>query len=456
MEERVADFAVDDLGAGAMTAAITCSLLLTATANDRAQAPVGTYKPDFSHAPKNSRGQLRAYFGPSYLVIRADGSFALCGMEQKGFWRREKHRFILNYDGFFHLQAPALPETIRAQTPTSHLEGMILRPGQGNSMVLRDWGSARGPVIFRPMPRRTVAELIRTSDGDDGRAIEAYEVLATRRESDWSQFLSFVADEREPAMIRSWAALTLRGVKKPEAIEAAARLIPNIRPIAKGREETVRNVLAEVVAAHPTESAVSRLAESQEKGLIAASVVAKAIAKLKDPKHIPFLLQWLGSSRKWDRIESLEALTVLDAAEALPPARKATEDADEMVQIKAYGLIARLSPDSAERKAALRKIAGWIKSPEFLLPFDAVDALCASNHPDALPYLAAIMVSDLPALNRRNTATALGKLGDLRAIPVLLEAKKMRPTDDIWGESEVCRAAIEALAALGKLKRSTP
>lgn len=438
-----------------MTSALACSLVIAAAGSSQVQSPVGTYRPDFSRAPKGSQAILRAYFGPVFLSIRQDGSFELLGSRQRGFWRREEGRLILNFDGFFDIRSPETPEQIRARTPHSHLEGLILRPGPGNSLVLHRWGQAAGPVIFRPMPRRSVRELIRTSEGEDGRGMEAFEVLATRRESEWQDFLKFVADDREPALLRSWATLVLRGVKNPKAIEAVARLIPAIKPLDKGRERLIRTNLAEIVIAHPTESAIDLLLQAQEKNLIPASSVAKAIAKLKDPKHIPLLLQWLGSSRNWDRIESLEALTVLDAVEALPPARKATEDADEMVQIKAYGLIARLSPDSAERKAALRKIAGWIKSPEFLLPFDAVDALCTSNHPDALSYLAAVMVSDLPAINRRNTAMALGKLGDLRAVPVLLEAKKMRPTDDIWMESEVRRAAIEALAALGKLKRSS-
>jgi len=185
-------------------------------------------------------------------------------------------------------------------------------------------------------------------------------------------------------------------------------------------------------------------------------MIAPALRQLNRKTDIPVLLPWLTSKREYDKSETLEALTILEAEEALSIARTLTIDPAEGVQLAAYGLIARTTPDPIERKEAISKLAKWIKSSEFLLPFAAVDALCRSNAPEALPHLVAILGSDMPFMNRRNTAMALGKLGDIRAVPALIEAKS-RPSDDLdtWAEeSRVRRAVAEALVQLGNLKHS--
>lgn len=421
--------------------------------------PVGSYKADLSQAPKSSRGVLQAYFGQSYLVFLSDGRFELCGIEQRGYWRREGNRFVLVYDGFFFARSHEPADALRKAWPESHAEGMILSQGSGGTLVLKDWGAAKGPIVFRPRTKLTVAELLVTSNKDEetpAESTEAYWLLKERQEGEWPSFIRFIGDPKRPWQERSWAALVLGGLKNPKGVEAAAELIVRLTPTKEeGRERTIARSLAGVVERHPTSKTADILIEAQRKGLIQPSVTAKVLKVLKRKSDIPLLMDWLKSELEYDKIDSLEALAVLDAREALSEARRLTMDEKEGVQVRAYGLIARLSPDRAERGEAILKLAKWLDSADFLTPFAAVEALCQTNHPDALPYLVAILGSNRRAIYRRNTAIALGDLGDPRAVQALIEAKTRVGVSEDWQmESEVRRAAAEALVKIGKVKRA--
>ncbi len=418
--------------------------------------PVGSYTADVSRAPSKSRGVLQAYFGQTRLRINRTGKFVLCGIEQEGYWRQDGNRYVLMYTGFFNVQFGQPEVALRRAWPKSHLEGMILRRGPGGTLVLKDWGAVSGPVIFRPMPRRSVPELIiaTSSDTMDAKWNEAWESLHDERPTVWTDMLRFVDDPKQADRQRSWAAIMLEGLAEPRAIEEAARLILNLRSTQTAKNSgLIRLTLARAVCRHPSAAAADVLLEANRRGLLRPADVARALGNLKRPQDVPLLVSWLDSKRAYDRIYSLNALAEFGGQEGLEKARGLTLDAAENVQLAAYGLIARASADPAERKAAVVKLAGWIKSSDLLLPFAAVDALCRSQAPEALPYLVAILGSDMRAMNRRNTAMALGELGDPRAVPALIEAKtRTGGNGSMVEESEVRRAAAEALVKIGRRK----
>jgi len=416
--------------------------------------PVGSYSADVSRAPLRSRDILMAYFGQAYLVVRSNGTFELCGIRQKGFWRRHADRFVLVYDGFFNLQSSDPSTMLRRAWPKSNVEGVVLRRGTSGTLVLSDWGRVAGPVIFRPLPARTVSQLLVASNGDEGTAVaeESLTSVEDRVEDEWPEVLRFINDTSRSWQPRNWAAIVLEGLKDPNGIEETARLILDVKPTdVKGRDRTIRRSLARVVARHPNDTAVELLVKAQKQGLLEPADVAPSLGKLKRMKDVSVLVDWLASKGVYDRIEALRALTMIGAVEGLRVAQGLTSDPEESVQLAAYGLVARTSPDAVERKAAILKLAGWLKSSEFLMPFAAVDALCESRAPEALPYLVAMLGSDMPALNRRNTAIALGEMRDARAVSALIEAKTRKGGPGTWAEeSEVRRAAAEALVKLGK------
>lgn len=412
--------------------------------------PVGSYKPDLSRASRRSQGVLSAYFGQALLVMRPNGKFVLCGIKQEGYWRPHGNRYVLVFDGFFTVQWTEPAESLRKAWPQSHAEGLVLSRGSGGSLVLPSWGAVDGPVIFRPMPKRSVAELLVTSEADETSAAgdEAYYAVKDNLETLWPEILNFVADPKRKVDQRSWAAIVLLGLRNRGGIESAASLILKLK------ERSLRHALAMCVARYPTDKAGDLLLDANARGLLQAADVAPALGRLKRRKDVPALLGWLSSDREYDRIESLNALTLLSATEALEPARTLASDREESVQLAAAGLVARLSPDATERRTAISKLAGWLKSVDFLLPFAAVDALCMSEAPEALPHLVAILGSNMPAVNRRNTAMALGNLGDPLAVPALIEAKLRRDAPgSMVDESEVRRAAAEALVKIGKRRR---
>jgi HEAT repeat protein len=381
--------------------------------------------------------------------MRPNGKFELCGSKQKGYWRPHANRFVLVFDGFFDAQWTEPAESLRKAWPQNHAEGLVLSKGSGGSLVLPSWGAVEGPVIFRPMPKRSVAELLVTSNAEETSAAsdEAFYALKDNLEALWPEVLHFVADPKRKVAQRSWAALMLAGLKNRAGVDSAARLILKLQ------EGSLRHALAVCAARNPTDTTGDLLLQANAKGLLQAADVAPALGRLKRRKDVPALIGWLSSKREYDRLESLNALTMLGATEALEPARKLASDPEESVQLASSGLVARLSPDPMERRAAISKLAGWLKSTAFLLPFAAVDALCMSEVPEALPHLVAILGSNMPAVNRRNTAMALGNLGDPRTVPALIEAKLRRDAPgSMVEESEVRRAAAEALVKIGKRK----
>lgn len=428
------------------------SLALAAIQLTQTAFPVGSYRTDLSKAPETSRGILGTYFGRAYLVLQTNGEFKLCGVGQEGYWRKSGNRYVLVYDGLFALRFPEPESALRKKWPKSHLEGHVLTPGPGGTLVLSDFGRVAGPVVFRPMPRRSIADLVVRSGAldDSPESQEAHTLLNERIEIEWPAALAFIQNHYWPLRQRSWAAIVLGGLKDPGGILAAAKLIADLKPsFGDKRFERIRSSLARAAAQHPTPEAADLLIEAVQSGLIDPKVAAPALAKLKRKSDVPYLIGWLESMEPFDRLESLNALAQMDSKDGPPHARRLTSDPDEMVQIAAHGLLARLSDDASERRSAIRKLATWIKSSEFLLPFEAVSALENSKHPDALPHLLAILVSDLDPILRRNTALAIGRIGDPRAVPVLIEAKlRTDGPGSLVQESDVRRAAAEALVKI--------
>ncbi len=408
---------------------------------------------------------MGAYFNPHYLVIRPRFEFVLAGAEQRGYWRPEGGKYILVFDGFFASRSSEPEEVLRKKVPKNHLEGLVLEQGPKGTLILSKWGQDWGPVIYRPLPRRSISELVKLSStyneafGTEkmGAVDEASNALIDRVNSDWFEILGFINDPKQSWDHRIWAAINLGSLKDSKGIEEAARMIPFVKDNeGKKREASLRRILSRPAAKRPTDQTADLLIKFQSQGLLQPADVAPALGGLKREKDIDLLISWLDSEREFDKAYSLQALTQLSASKALPKASQLANDPKVSVQLAAHALIARTTPDELERKASVRSIAKWTKGGDFMTPSYAVDALVNSRAPEAFPYLVALLNSDASSMLRANVAIDLGELGDLRAVPALLEAKRreVRGTDDWPGEARVMKSASEALVKLGRIKRS--
>lgn len=441
--------------------AVIAALLIASTAD---QFPIGSYKPDISRVPKDAKGIMGAYFNLHYLVISPGFNFTLAGGEQRGYWRQEGNKYILVFDGFFAAPSSEPEEVLRKKVPKNHLEGLVLEKGPKGTLILKKWGRDWGPVIYRPLPRRSITELVKLSSIYDetfddqrlGGVEEAHYSLIDRVNSDWSELLMLINDPKQSWDDRSWAAINLYSLHDSKGLEQVTRMIPSVKVSGRDRHEYVlRQTLSSAAARRPTDYIVDRLIEYQGQGLLLPSDVAKALGRLKRQKDTDLLISWLDSEREFDKIDSLQALTALSAVKALPRARQLVNDSEVSVQLAAHGLIARTTPDEKERKASVTSIAKWTKSGDPMIPFYAVNALVNSRAPEAFPYLVALLNSDASSMLREKVAIDLGELGDLRAVPALLEARQRQAADlDDWaGEARVIRSASEALVKLGRIKR---
>ena len=289
-----------------------------------------------------------------------------------------------------------------------------------------------------------------------GAVDEAHNALIDRVNSDWPDLLMFINDPKSTWDHRIWAAINLGSLQDPKGLEEAVRMIPAVKdPEGKKREASLRRILSRPAAKRPNDQTADLLIIFQSQGLLQPADVAPALGRLKRQKDIDLLISWLDSEREFDKIYSLQALTASSAGKALLRARQLVNDSKVSVQLAAYGLIARITKDEKERKASVSAIAKWTKSGDFMIPSYAVDALVNSRAPEAFPHLVALLSSDASSILRSNVADDLGELGDLRAVPALLEARQRQAADmDDWpGEARAIRSASEALVKLGRIKR---
>lgn len=407
-------------------------------------APVGTYRVDVSHAPKRYRGMLGLVF-KGYVAFYPQGSsyffspYEEDAPGQSGYWRWEGNRLILVHDGILSFRGAEPRSALMKLWPTSHVDGYVLRRSSGDSFVLSSFGAIDGPIYFRPMPRRSVAQLLDTSSlqTDTPAGDEAYHALKIDIERSWPDMLRYIGEPQRSMDHRSWASILMHGLRSPEGINAIADWILQ-EPASNSRR--ILRPLASVVARHPTLEAVEKLVEAEDRKLVPASVVAEAIGRLGHERHLPTLLEWTKREEQYVIANSLSAIATIRGEAGLDRARELTGHAESLVQAAANGLILKASPDASERAVALRELYRIGRDSGFSQAARVVDALIDSGRPEVVPILIAFLETHPSYIVQRDSATGLGKLLDRRAVPSLIAVKQSREH-----EVEVRRAAAEAL-----------
>lgn len=406
--------------------------------------PVGTYRVDLSHAPKRYRDMLRLIF-PGYVAFYPQGSsyhfspYEEDAPGQTGYWRWERNRLVLVHDGILSFKGVEPRSALMKLWPTSHVDGYVLRRSSGGSFVLSSFGAVEGPIYFRPMPRRIVAQLLDTSslETDTPAGDEAYHALKIDIDTRWPDVLRYIGDHQRSLDRRGWASILLYGLRSPQGINAIADWILQ-NPDSDSRR--ILRPLAGVVARHPTTDAVEKLVEAEDRKLVPASVVAEAIGRLGHERHLPLLVEWTMREEQYVIANSLSAIAVIRGEAGLDRARALTNHAESLVQAAAYGLILRASSEGTERALALRELYRIGRESGFFQAARAVDALIDSGRPEVVPILVALLETHPSYVVQRDSATGLGKLLDRRAVPSLMRVKQSSDYD-----VEVRRAAAEAL-----------
>lgn len=398
--------------------------------------PVGTYRIDISKAPKKDRGLLSPYFEGRYLSVSKGGEFELIGSPNGGQWRKSGSKYVFLFEGVFNIGRSELAEKIKNYLPKNKLEGWILRSGQGGTLVLSEWGSVCGPVLFRPMPQRSVRQLIISSNREEmtTESSEEMSVLHSLRNSHWAEFLEVVNDATLPWRMRAWAAILIDGVKNPEALAACAKLVVNLRPSDDPHrgDTAIKRSLSQAVSRFPTENNLDVLLSAESKGLARPQDFVSMIAALNRKSEIPRLLKWLSSPSIYDQVAVIKTLTVLDSAAGLEKVRTLTASADDELKITSLGYVARMSPLPDERRDAIQTLFKAMYSDTLRDPYQAFSAIIQSKQPEAIPVLATVLLSNHGYSARKSAARALGDIGDPKAVPALLEAKSRKlPNADL-------------------------
>ncbi len=413
--------------------------------------PEGSYRVDLTNATVADQLELGEYFLDSFLIISSESNrFSITGQERRGFWRGDRDRFAMVFDEVREIPSTLTTASLMRIRPATLEQGFYLRRGPNKSLLL-DWKNSVGRVFFTPMPERTVSELVNLHEEAPSHAIrdEAHLALSEIRNGSWKGLLAVILDPNESKGARTWAAIMYTSVRNPEGIREGAKALVNVS------DWITRTFLVQPVANYPSDETVDLLLHAQSRGLLRPENVAPALGKLMRKKDVPLLMEWLGSDRGADQEAALIALTAMRESQAIVPARRLVSAKGGIVQARAWGLIATLSSDTFERNEAFANLARLAQNPEGMIGHAALDALIDTRSSKALPYMTAILNSNIDGSIRRDAASALADLGDPRAIPALVQATKRKddPETEYWKRT-VIRAAAEAIESLQQVERA--
>ena len=238
-----------------------------------------------------------------------------------------------------------------------------------------------------------------------------------------------------------------------------------VRDIANEKDPVVRQEAAQVTGRPgPMAEQLSVTGDVTAQLRDADPAVQVAAIRAARPEHAPVVVACLGSDDAGVRIAAAKALGILAGNEARGAlATRLAEDGDPLVRRTAaealaalrsrQELVGFLKDARANRRREAARALGLLAEPalaETLLPLvndsdagvarAAVTALGLARNPVAVPVLLERLQSSDDA-----AATALGRIGDARALPALRHALTVMT----WETAPVRAAAIEALGRLG-------
>ncbi|HSI72500.1 MAG TPA: HEAT repeat domain-containing protein [Fimbriimonas sp.] len=443
---------------------------ILATAKPAAVAELaGGYKADWSRAV-GTHGPLKAFFGQSNLRLKSDGTFNLLGDRMRGFWRVDGDRIVLIYSGFFGMPYAKPDEILKKLWPKDLHQGMVLGRGARGSLVLREFGAVKGPIVFRKRPLRSFDELLRLSgtleSSDDFKAMDAFEELADRLHSEWPKLIALIGDSQKPIADRQWATYFFRSL--PEAgIAASLQLLdhPDISSAETKEKIRLRRALISNLARTGVPGVATPFLDNEARLKISGSDLAHASAVAGHRRALPRMLDLLADKSEWVRSAAIEAIAKIGATEELPRIQAMTSDADPMVKVAAWCAILDMSSEQERRKEAVRMLGTLFDSNEFVND-TIMEAMGRSRMVTALPYLSHRLLN---LENPREQAVAAEALAQIRlpgAVSALLIAKKLGSTlrgqknpnegemaqamSSYFSVADVQKAVVEALWSYSK------
>jgi HEAT repeat protein len=179
---------------------------------------------------------------------------------------------------------------------------------------------------------------------------------------------------------------------------------------------------------------------------------ARAVGRIKHPRSIPSLLLLLQDSVKAVREETSSALASIGET-AIPSLVEALTHPEWLVRLHAVESMGKTN----SRKAVGPLLSALSNDADSAVREDAIRALGEIGAPEAIDALFAVL--DRPGL-RTLAIEALGRIGDRRAVPILIDivtgmhqpegTRTVAGCGDHWNEESVSQAAaVRALGAIG-------
>lgn len=357
--------------------------------------------------PTDASDVVKAIWRTGWLRLRPDGTYTLYDMESKGRYRVEGTTVTLVPESAFERESDH-PAFLMLGT---QMAGLFDPTSDGLLLVSPARIMPKGGLRFVKPPPQPTWKLIAMMDRYDNPVLAemAWDELKENADSRANDFAYYLSTPKRVG-IKWWCLVFLGYSHSPRASnEMAAAIL--------GSERRLKSAALLALRTYRDPTLVPLLVQTADESRFAPQVM-QALGTQGGSEAVACLRSHLKDRFGYTRRYAVQSLAKLKVVSAVPEILPLIRDREPMVRIEAVKALQALDPQNKAILASLPDILKTLSGGGWMDQSSAAEVLRAMRGPGVYEALAKVMGNPMFPV-RREAATALGDLGDPRALPIL-------------------------------------